>query len=582
MDTLNKPNIVVVGTSGHAKVIIDIIELEGKYNIVGLIDSYKSKNDVISNYKILGSEDDIPKLAKEFNFDSGIIAIGDNWTREKIFSKISIIAPNFKFVSAIHPSSVIGKNVSIGNGTVIMPGTVVNTNAKIGDFCIVNTKASVDHDCYIEDFCSLAPGATLGGNVHIKAFSAVSIGATVIQDIIIGKHTVIGAGALVTKNIDHHVVAYGIPAKFVRKRSTGDKYLYQSDDSIKGNDIISIDPLEVITKKEEWCELLDEIGNYDFYHTYDYHLTAKLNNEKPFLLKYSNNEVVIALPLVFRAIEGTMYNDASSVYGYPGPISKGVTPSFDNHVFISALQEFFEKNNIVSVFSRLNPFIPYQETVLKNYGSIVDHGKVVNIDITLDIDKQRQNYQSRLKTHVNKSRKHCYAVEAKTSQDLHDFIEIYHENMGRVNAKKYYYFGEDYFKKIAESEDFETLIFLAKEKDTNKSIAASMFIISNGIVQYHLSGSKSEYLHLMPTKLLIDEMRIKATQKGYRYFNLGGGLGGRDDDSLFKFKSSFSKDVKTFKLWKLIVNEKIYNKLTNKYSTKEKSNFFPEYRPTNS
>jgi len=578
----NKINVVVFGASGHAKVIIDILELEGKYNIVGLIDSYKAKNQNIFDYQILGNEEDIPELSKKYHFNHGIIAIGDNWTRKVMYEKITRANPDFEFVTTIHPSVVIGKNVSIGKGTVIMPGAIINADSKIGDFCIINTKTSVGHDSILENYSSLSSGVTLGGNVYIKEFSAISIGATIIQDIIIGKYAVIGAGSVVTKNIDHQVVAYGVPAKFVRKRAVDDKYLYQVEETVKDTGIVASDKLDVITGKHEWSKVLNEIGQYDFYHTYDYHLTARLQNETPFLLKYTTGTVTIALPLLLRQIDETMYSDASSVYGYPGPICNGIDETFNNEEFTEALQEFFIKNNIVSVFSRLNPFMPCQEIVLKNYGETVQHGKVVNIDITLDADEQRRNYQSRLKTHVNKSKKHCVVKEAATEQDITDFVEIYHENMGRVNAKKYYYFGEEYFKKIINSSDFKTLVLIAKEKETGKTIAGSMFIVTNNIVQYHLSGSKNEYLHLMPTKLLIDEMRLRATKKGYEFFNLGGGLGGRDDDSLFNFKSSFSKDFKPFKLWKLIVNPKIYSKLAEKNKPVNKSSdFFPEYRANN-
>ena len=206
---------------------------------------------------------------------------------------------------------------------------------------------------------------------------------------------------------------------------------------------------------------------------------------------------------------------------------------------------------------------------------------MVNIDISQNPEIQRQNFQKRLKTHINKSRRNCSIREVSTPEDLEKFISIYHENMGRVNAKKYYYFDDDYFKKMLKSKDFKSEILLAINNDTDEVIAGSIFIITNNIVQYHLSGTKNEFLDLMPTKLLIDEMRFKATELGLKFFNLGGGLGGLDDDSLFRFKSSFSKDFKDFKLWKLIVNEAVYSKLVLELNVKEDSGYFPLYRHIN-
>ena len=338
---------------------------------------------------------------------------------------------------------------------------------------------------------------------------------------------------------------------------------------------------DTITEKENWSVLLNTIGYYDFYHTYDYHIVAKLANETPLFFKYNEGDVIIGIPLLLRSIENTPYNDATSVYGYPGPVSKGVTAAFDNSKFIKTFHSFLEDSNIVSVFSRLNPFIPEQENILKNCGEIVSQGKVVNIDISQNPEIQRQNFQKRLKTHINKSRRNCSIRKVSTPEDLEKFISIYHENMGRVNAKKYYYFDDDYFKKMLKSKDFKSEILLAINNDTDEVIAGCIFIITNNIVQYHLSGTKNEFLDLMPTKLLIDEMRLKATELGLKFFNLGGGLGGLDDDSLFRFKSSFSKDFKDFKLWKLIVNEAVYSKLVLELNVKEDSGYFPLYRHIN-
>ena len=194
--------------------------------------------------------------------------------------------------------------------------------------------------------------------------------------------------------------------------------------------------LEIIKDKKQWDLLVKEIDHYDFHHTYDYHYIAKSVNETPILLKYIENNILIGLPLLIRDINGTSFKDATSVYGYAGPISKGITNNFNNSNFIKELNHFFTENKIISIFSRLNPYVPYQERVLKNYGKIITQGKVVNIDLTLNIDEQRQNYQNRLKTHTNKSRRNCTIKRALTDDDLHKFIEIYYENMDRVNAKK--------------------------------------------------------------------------------------------------------------------------------------------------
>ena len=218
-------NIVIIGSSGHAKVIIDIVHQEGKYKIVGLLDRFRNMGEQTLGYPILGNEEQLPELIKAHALKGAIVAIGDNFIRSKVVARIKVISPNLPFVNAIHPKASIATDVSIGDGTVIMSGVSINPCSSIGSFCILNTNSSLDHDSILEDFASLAPHATTGGNCIIGKFSAIGIGATLIHGIRIGEQTVIGAGSLVIKSIDSFSVAYGTPAKWIRDREAGDKYL---------------------------------------------------------------------------------------------------------------------------------------------------------------------------------------------------------------------------------------------------------------------------------------------------------------------------------------------------------------------
>jgi sugar O-acyltransferase (sialic acid O-acetyltransferase NeuD family) len=217
--------IAIVGASGHAGVVIDIVEKTGELSIVGLIDSFRPKGAGRLGYSILGSEGDIPTLRAEYGFDRIIIAIGDNWVRFQLWEKIRTANEQLVLSSVIHPSAQIARDVMIGPGTVAMAGVVVNTGARIGAGCILNTSCSVDHDCDLGEFSSLGPGVTIGGDVRIGRFSAVSLGAKVIHGVTIGEHSVIGAGATVVRNVPEGVVAYGTPARVIRARVPGDKYL---------------------------------------------------------------------------------------------------------------------------------------------------------------------------------------------------------------------------------------------------------------------------------------------------------------------------------------------------------------------
>ena len=218
-------NVVIIGASGHAKVIIDILKRLNDYVIVGIIDVKEKVGQEVMGHSIIGTEEILPYLIHEYENLEGVIAIGDNGLRNTVRKKIQEFVPNFTFTSVVDCSAIIAENVFIGKGVVIMPGVIVNNAASIGNFCILNTKSSLDHDSFMEDFSSLAPGVTVGGDVKIGRHSAISLGASIIQGVSIGEHTVIGAGAVVVSSIPPYTVAYGIPAKVIRSRVEGAKHL---------------------------------------------------------------------------------------------------------------------------------------------------------------------------------------------------------------------------------------------------------------------------------------------------------------------------------------------------------------------
>jgi sugar O-acyltransferase (sialic acid O-acetyltransferase NeuD family) len=217
--------IVIVGASGHAKVVADIVEREGRFAIAGLVDSFRGTGEAAFGYRLLGDEQALPALMKSEGIGGVLIAIGDNWQRARVAQSIARLAPQLAFVTAVHPSAAVARDAVLGAGCVVMAGAVVNPGTRLGQHCIVNTRASIDHDGSLGDFASLAPGATLGGNVVLGEFAAVGLGANIIHRRRVGAHAVVGAGALVLDDIPERCVAYGVPARVARSREQGEPYL---------------------------------------------------------------------------------------------------------------------------------------------------------------------------------------------------------------------------------------------------------------------------------------------------------------------------------------------------------------------
>jgi sugar O-acyltransferase (sialic acid O-acetyltransferase NeuD family) len=222
---MEKGKLIIVGSSGHAKVVIDIVEKEDKYEIIGLIDDNRKLGENTMGYPIIGNIADLQNILKLNPEYKLFIAIGDNWNRCKIFEHITSLVPHANFISTVHPSAEIGKEVSIGYGTVIMAGAVINSCTSIGNFTIVYTNSSLDHDNILGDFASLAPNSATGGNVSIGSFSAIGIGASIKHGIKLGSNCVLGGGSVLLQQCGDNQLLYGVPAKMVRLREKGEKYL---------------------------------------------------------------------------------------------------------------------------------------------------------------------------------------------------------------------------------------------------------------------------------------------------------------------------------------------------------------------
>lgn len=197
-------NLVIVGASGHGKVIADIAEKCGYRGIVFLDDNPMVKS--CGGYKVVGGCKDALNY-KEADF---VIAIGNAKIRRKIQSEF--INAGLNIVSLIHPAAIIASNVKIGMGTVVMAGAVVNPNTEIGQGCIINTCASVDHDCYAGDYVHMSVGAHVAGTVVIGEDTWIGAGATVINNVNICGGCMIGAGAVVIKDINESGIYVGVPA----------------------------------------------------------------------------------------------------------------------------------------------------------------------------------------------------------------------------------------------------------------------------------------------------------------------------------------------------------------------------------
>ena len=208
MKKYNK-DLIVIGSGGHARIIIDIAESLG-YGIRGIIDiNFNNQKENILDYPVLGNFNIIKKCdPKE---DCVIIAIGDQYERAKYYKKARSLG--FSILSLIHPSTIISKHVKIGKGVIINAGVIINVNSVIGDNTIINTGAIIDHEVTIGNHSHICPGAKLAGRVSIGKYCMVGIGSCIIDNIKIGNNVKVGAGSIIINNVVSNSTFVGVPGK---------------------------------------------------------------------------------------------------------------------------------------------------------------------------------------------------------------------------------------------------------------------------------------------------------------------------------------------------------------------------------
>lgn len=204
-----KNKLLIIGASGHGKVVADIALKMNKWESISFLNDNQNLKSSMG-IDVIGTTKDVHKFIDSHDV---IVGIGNNSTREKIQNMLEILGASIPVL--IHPSAIIGNDVEIGIGTVVMAGVVINCCTKIGNGCIINTSATIDHDNIIEDFVHISPGAHLAGTVKVGQGSWLGIGSIVRNNIIITQNVNIGAGAVVVKNITESGTYIGIPAKKV-------------------------------------------------------------------------------------------------------------------------------------------------------------------------------------------------------------------------------------------------------------------------------------------------------------------------------------------------------------------------------
>ncbi len=326
-----------------------------------------------------------------------------------------------------------------------------------------------------------------------------------------------------------------------------------------------------------WNDVLSKVP-HDVYHLPGYARLTEVQEGLTVQLAVAEaGKHVVALPFMLRPLPTDARfgdgHDITTPYGYPGPVCSSSDPDVQR-ALVSELLSGLTETGAVSAFVRCHPLVGVGTDALAPFGEVVVHGDQVVIDLKEVGSEALASFRAGHRRDIRILRDQGFALRADDKLDISAFPSLYRKNMERLEADRYYWFGDDYFTALWETlGENAHLVVVTSPEDT--AAACALFFVTGEIAQYHLSATDARYLRLAPSKLSILGMADLCRSLGVRYLNLGGGVGGQAD-ALFAFKAGFSRMRVPFATARFVLDEERYAYLSSPVDAPE--GFFPSYR----
>ena len=164
--------IVIIGSGGHGKVVYDAIKQSNEYEVVGFVDAKVPVGTIIMDQQeVRLMQSDLHLISTIADYF--IVAVGNNGIRCELFEKALNYAQP---ATIIHPSAIIGQDVIVEEGSVVLANAVIATESKIGKNTIINAGVIVDHESIVGSHVHLSIGTLVGSNSSIADGLVTSIG----------------------------------------------------------------------------------------------------------------------------------------------------------------------------------------------------------------------------------------------------------------------------------------------------------------------------------------------------------------------------------------------------------------------
>lgn len=209
--------LVIWGSGGHGREVLELVadlnQRRPTWEVCGWLDDQAARHGLeVAGLRVLGGVD-----WWQPGFDGEVIvAVGDSQARARIVERLAMLT-SLRYATLVHPSARLGRGVEVGEGAMIFAGVLTTVDARIGAHAIVNLGVSISHDCSVGDFATLGPGVRLAGAAQVGRGCNLGMQSSVLPGCEVGDFSIVGAGATVTRSLPSGVVAYGTPARVVRR-----------------------------------------------------------------------------------------------------------------------------------------------------------------------------------------------------------------------------------------------------------------------------------------------------------------------------------------------------------------------------
>ena len=332
-----------------------------------------------------------------------------------------------------------------------------------------------------------------------------------------------------------------------------------------------------------WAALLMR-ARHDVYHLPAYSVVAaRHEGGTPAAFYAESDGEAFLVPLLIRDLPAAMAGadgcrDATSPYGYPGPICTNPSDARLVGRFFSALHAAGRECGVVAAFVRLHPLRPLAEEAVAGAGTVVRHGPVAYCPLGVTPEALWSQTRPNHRSGIHKLERAGFVVQADDWSHFGGFRQAYHATMRRVGAAGFYDFSDAYFDGLR-TEMGSVVHLFSVLSPAGDVAAAGLFTATDGIVEYHLGGTADAYLGHAPSKLMFHTVRAWANAAGNELLNLGGGLGGLPGP-LFDFKAGFARSTADFCTLRIVLDPDRYGRLNAaaRVDDGDDSGFFPRYR----